>query len=78
MWANKGLPLPTSPPVVRILDGDTTEVPHKKCPERIRLSGIDCAEKGHAFGQRAKQAASAFVFGKDVSLQAHGAMTPLL
>jgi len=41
-------------PVVSILDGDTLEVLHNQRPERIRLSGIDCPEKGQAFGQRAK------------------------
>ena len=52
--------------------GDTIEVLHHTHPERIRLSGIDCPEKGQAFGNRAKQAASALVFGKDVILQTHG------
>ena len=46
--------------------------PAQQHPERIRLSGIDCPEKGQAFGNRAKQAASALVFGKDVILQTHG------
>ena len=59
-------------PVVSILDGDTIEVLHNTRPERVRLSGIDCPEKGQAFGTRAKQALSAFVFGKDVSLDTHG------
>ena len=59
-------------PVVSVLDGDTIEVLHNTHPERVRLSGIDCPEKGQAFGKRAKQAASAFVFGKDVILQTHG------
>jgi endonuclease YncB( thermonuclease family) len=58
--------------VVRVLDGDTIEVLHNKHPERIRLSGIDCPEKGQAYGQKAKQAASAMVFGKQVTLQTHG------
>jgi endonuclease YncB( thermonuclease family) len=44
-------------PVVSVLDGDTIEVLHNHHPERIRLSGIDCPEKGQAFGPRAKQAA---------------------
>jgi endonuclease YncB( thermonuclease family) len=44
-------------PVVSVLDGDTLEVLHNHHPERIRLSGIDCPEKGQAFGKRAKQAA---------------------
>ena len=59
-------------PVVSILDGDTLEVLHHQHPERIRLSGIDCPEKGQAYGQKAKQAASALVFGKDVTIQTHG------
>jgi endonuclease YncB( thermonuclease family) len=33
-------------PVVSILDGDTIEVLHNTHPERVRLSGIDCPEKG--------------------------------
>jgi endonuclease YncB( thermonuclease family) len=36
--------------VIRVLDGDTIEVLHEKQPERIRLYGIDCPEKGQAFG----------------------------
>lgn len=59
-------------PVVSVLDGDTIEVLHNTHPERIRLSGIDCPEKGQAFGNRAKQATSALVFGRDVILQTHG------
>jgi endonuclease YncB( thermonuclease family) len=35
-----------SGPVVSVLDGDTIEVLHYTHPERIRLSGIDCPEKG--------------------------------
>jgi micrococcal nuclease len=37
-------------PVVSVLDGDTIEVLHNQHPERIRLSGIDCPEKGQAIG----------------------------
>ena len=59
-------------PVVSVLDGDTIEVLHNTHPERIRLSGIDCPEKGQAFGKRAKQAASALVFGRDVMLDTKG------
>jgi endonuclease YncB( thermonuclease family) len=58
--------------VVAILDGDTIEVLHNSRAERIRLSGIDCPEKGQALGHKAKGAASALVFGKEVTLQAHG------
>jgi len=40
--------------------------------ERIRLSRIDCPEKGQAYGQKAKQAASALAFRKEVTIQTHG------
>jgi micrococcal nuclease len=59
-------------PVVSVLDGDTIEVLHNQHPERIRLSGIDCPEKGQAYGQRAKHTASALAFGKDITVQTHG------
>ena len=59
-------------PVVSVLDGDTLEVLHHQRPERIRLSGIDCPEKGQAYGNNAKHAASALAFGKEVTLQTHG------
>ena len=39
-------------PVVSVLDGDTIEVLHNQHPERIRLNGIDCPEKGQACGTR--------------------------
>jgi micrococcal nuclease len=58
--------------VIAVLDGDTIEVLHDKKPERIRLYGIDCAEKGQPFGQKAKQATSALLFGKDVRIESHG------
>jgi len=61
-----------SGPVVSVLDGDTIEVLHNTLAERIRLSGIDCPEKGQAFGKRAKQAASELVLGGEVTLQTHG------
>lgn len=58
--------------VIRVLDGDTIEVLNEKHPERIRLYGIDCPEKGQAFGQKAKQATSSLLFGKDVRIESHG------
>jgi micrococcal nuclease len=45
---------------------------HSNRAERIRLSGIDCPEKGQAYGTRAKQAASQLAFGKEVTIQTHG------
>ena len=59
-------------PVVSVLDGDTIEVLHNHHPEHIRLSGIDCPEKDQPFGGKARQAASALVFGKEVTLQTYG------
>ena len=59
-------------PVISVLDGDTLEVLHHTRPERVRLSGIDCPEKGQAFGKRAKQATSELAFGKEVTLETHG------
>jgi micrococcal nuclease len=58
--------------VVAVLDGDTIEVLHNARAERIRLNGIDCPEKGQAYGKRAKQAASELVFRKEVTLRTFG------
>ena len=58
--------------VVGMIDGDTLEVLNGHHTERIRLSGIDCPEKGQAFGHKAKEAASALAFGKEVTLLTHG------
>jgi len=57
--------------VVGILDGDTIEVVHGQQAERIRLNGINCPEKGQAYGTRAKQAAAALVFGKEVMVRTY-------
>ena len=54
-----------SGPVVFVLEGDTIEVLHNEHPERIRLKGIDCQEKGQAYSNNAKHAASELVFGKE-------------
>ena len=59
-------------PVVSVLDGDTIEILHKQRPERIRLSSIDCPEKGQAFGNNVKHAASRMVFVNQVTLKKHG------
>jgi endonuclease YncB( thermonuclease family) len=58
--------------VVRVLDGDTIGILHNQHPEHIRLNGIDCPEKGQAYGTRAKQATSELVFGKEVTLHTFG------
>jgi endonuclease YncB( thermonuclease family) len=59
-------------PVVSVLDGATIEVLHNTHPELVRLSGIDCPEKSQAFGNRAAQATSDLILGRDVFLQTHG------
>jgi len=58
--------------VVGVIDGDTIEVLNGHHTERIRLSGIDCPEKGQAYGSNAKHAASDLAFGKDVTIHAQG------
>jgi len=58
-------------PGVSVLDGDTIEVLHYTQPERVRLSGIDSPEQSQAFGNRAKQAESELVFGKEVTLHTY-------
>jgi len=35
-------------------------------------SGIDCPEKGQAYGNNAKHAASDLAFGKEVTIQTYG------
>src|SRR5215831_12407500 len=60
-----------SGPVISVLDGDTIEVLHNTRAERIGLNGIDCPEKGQPYGKKAKQAASALVFGKQVTLKTY-------
>jgi micrococcal nuclease len=59
IFLSKGNAADFTGPIVSALDGDTIEVLHNQHPERIRLNGIDCPEKGKAFGTPAKQAASA-------------------
>lgn len=55
--------------VVGVIDGDSIRVMHDGKAEHIRLSGIDCPEKGQSFGKRAKRATSSLSFGKIASVQ---------
>ena len=55
--------------VVEVSDGDTICVKHLSKSEKIRLYGIDCREKGQAFGERAKQFTSKMVLGKTVEVR---------
>lgn len=58
--------------VVGVIDGDTIDVLHNGHAERIRLNGIDCPEKGQAYGKKAKHASSDLAFEKDVTLHTFG------
>jgi len=51
-----------------VKDGDTLEVMKEGVAVRVRLYGIDCPEKGQAFGERAKKFASDLAFGKTVKV----------
>ena len=58
--------------VVGVMDRDTLEVLHNQRPKRIRLNDIDCPEKGRAYGNNAKHAASQLAFGKEVTIETYG------
>jgi len=62
--------------ITGVVDGDTVNVliqagqqirVHQQI--RVRIAFIDAPKKGQPFGQRAKQAMSELVFGKDVKLR---------
>jgi endonuclease YncB( thermonuclease family) len=56
--------------VVGVTDGDTlTCLTQEKRQIKVRLAQIDAPEKAQPFGQRAKQALSDLVFGKQVMLE---------
>lgn len=57
--------------VVGVFDGDTLDVLHNRHAERIRLYGVDCPEKGQAFGKAAKLMTSALAFGRTVTVKPH-------
>lgn len=58
--------------VVGVTDGDTITVLHNNVGEKVRLHGIDCPERGQAFGTRAKQFTSDSVFGRIVGVGVDG------
>jgi len=55
--------------VVGVTDGDTISVLHNAGEVRVRLSGIDCPEKGQAYGRHAKLFTSQAAFGRTVTVQ---------
>lgn len=58
--------------VVGVLDGDTIDVLVDQQPRRVRLAEIDAPEKKQAFGARARQALSGYVFGQVVRVRESG------
>jgi micrococcal nuclease len=59
--------------VVAVADGDTITVrTDDQRTVKVRLNGIDCPEKGQAFGKHAKEFTSRHAFGKRVTIKEHG------
>ena len=58
--------------VVGIADGDTISLLLDNRAVRVRLHGIDCPERGQAFGRQARQYTSKLVFGRTVSVHVRG------
>ncbi len=58
--------------VVGVYDGDTCTLLVGKEKYKIRLEGIDTPEMDQAFGKRAKQALSRYIFGKQVTARLSG------
>lgn len=54
---------------VGVSDGDTIRVMYLGKPQKIRLFGVDCPEKGQDFGERARQFTASLVFGKEASVR---------
>ena len=55
--------------VVGISDGDTITCLAANTPHRIRLAGIDAPESKQAYGRRAKQALSQYIYRRDVHIR---------
>ena len=55
--------------VIGVTDGDTITVLRDRRPVKIRLRGIDCPERGQAFGAAAKRFTSDLIFGRSVTVE---------
>jgi len=55
--------------VVKITDGDTIQVLHDGKPERIRLVGIDCPERGEPYSEQATQLTSDLAANQTVTIR---------
>ncbi len=58
--------------IVKVNDGDTIVLLRNNQEERIRLNGIDCPERGQAFGTVAKNFTADMVFSKEVRVVSDG------
>jgi micrococcal nuclease len=58
--------------VVAVTDGDTIRVLHDGTVTKVRLANIDAPEHNQAFGTKAKQFTSTYVFGKTVEVDEQG------
>jgi endonuclease YncB( thermonuclease family) len=63
------LPEQFSGRVVGVTDGDTISVLYGSGEVRVRLYGVDCPEKGQAYGTRAKLLTSQAAFDRNVTVQ---------
>lgn len=57
--------------LIRVADGDTLTLRTAQLDYRIRISGIDAPEKGHAFGNRSKQNLVLLALNKDARLDCY-------
>lgn len=70
LWSGLALSGELVGQVVGVTDGDTiTVLDDQRTQHKIRLAGIDAPEKAQAFGQRSKEALSALVFGRRVTVE---------
>jgi micrococcal nuclease len=58
--------------VVGVADGDTIDVLRDSRAVRVRIYGIDCPERGQAFGRQAREYTSKLAFGKTVTVHVRG------
>ncbi|WP_368548738.1 thermonuclease family protein [Klebsiella pneumoniae] len=54
--------------VIRVIDGDTIDLFHKRKPVRIRLANIDAPEKKQAYGRWSLHKLNSLVIGQTVTV----------
>ena len=58
--------------MVGVSDRDTiTVLDDAKTQHKIRIAGIDAAERGEAFGERSRQSLAQMAHGKDARIECH-------